>query len=351
MERGCVFPMHCSVRSLFGSAALATALSVCGGIPAVAAPSSCSEPHGRVVAWGLNGDRGQQDVPADLADVRKIAAGRTHGIALRCNGTVVGWGANDSGQAVAPEGLRDVVDIAAGMDFNVALRKDGSVLAWGMLNPGDPFDDVQVPDNLGPVRDIAANDRHVVVLQRDGTVRAWGRHDTGQVDVPAGLRDVVAVGAGPLTSLALLANGTAIAWGYDPRMARSIPVQVNLTRDGGDTVRVGNNIGQSEWNLGSVAGFHGRFAQIDAGITELAGIRRDGSAYFTDRDPWGEPWANQDVVSNLRQVGTIDVDLGHAVILAGGVVYDWLPTGMRYPNIRGALAVSAGDGFGLAIVR
>lgn len=346
------FVTYCRPRTLLGSAALATALSVCG-VPAAAVPAAaCSEPHGRLAAWGVNGDRGQQDVPAGLTDVRQVVAGRTHGLALRCNGTVVGWGANDFGQAVSPEGLRDVVDIAAGMDFNVALRKDGSVLAWGMLNAGDRFDDVQVPENLGAVRDIAANDRHVVVLQRDGKVRAWGRHDSGQIDVPAGLRDVVAVGAGPLTSLALLADGTAIAWGYDPRIARSIPVAVDLTRGGGgDPVRVGNNIGQSEWNLGSVAGFHGRFAQIEAGITHLVGMRRDGSAYFTERDPWADSWVDEDEVAGLRRVTAVDADIAQVVLLADGVVYDWRPSGLRRPDVRNAFAIAAGDGFGLAIVR
>lgn len=346
--------MHFTPRTVLGTAALATALSMLGAIPANALSASstrtCAEPHGRLVSWGFS-DRGQRDVPAHLTDVRQIVAGRSHAVALRCDGTVVSWGANDEGQSDTPEGLHDVVDLAAGMDFSMALRKNGSVVAWGMLNPGNTFDDVQVPADLGPVRDIAANDRHVVVLQRDGKVRAWGRHDTGQIDVPAGLRDVVAVGAGPLTSLALLADGTAIAWGYDARIARAVPVSVTLTRDGTDTVRVGNNVGQSEWNLGSVAGFHGRFAQVDAGITQLVGIRRDGTAYFTDRDPWRDPWVNQEKVADLRRVTDVDADIDHAVFLADGRVYDWRPSGLQRPDVSGAIAIAAGDGYGLAIVR
>ncbi|MGQ0467430.1 MAG: RCC1 domain-containing protein [Sporichthyaceae bacterium] len=341
----------CSRRTLFGAVALATALSVCGAVPAVAA-RACPEAHGRVVGWGFPaGDRGQLDVPAGLADVRAVAAGRYHVAALRCNGTVVAWGANEHGQATPPKDLHDVVDIASGMDFSVALLKNGTVRTWGMLNEGDPFDDVQVPKDLGPVRDIAANDRHVVALLRDGQVRVWGRHDTGQADVPAGLRDVVSVGAGPLSSLALLADGTAISWGYDPRVAQHVPVRVNATPNSPDTVRVGNNLGQSEWNVGSIAGFYGRFAQIDLSFNQFVGVRRDGSAYVKDRNPWADPWEQVDFVAGLRRVKAVDADLGHTVILANGVVYDWLPTGVRRPDVRGAIAISAGDGYGLAIVR
>lgn len=347
--------MHFTRRTVLGTAALATALSMLGAIPANALSTTsarvCADPHGRLVSWGFS-DRGERDVPANLTDVRQVVAGRWHGVALRCDGTVASWGANDEGQSDTPEGLKDVVDIAAGMDFSVALRDNGSVVAWGMLNEGETFDDVSVPEGLGPVRDIAANDRHVVALMRDGSVRAWGRHDTGQIDVPAGLKDVVAVGAGPLTSTALLADGTAIVWGYDPRIARAIPVAVDLNRVGEtDTVRVGNAVGQSQWNLASAAGAHGRFAQIDAGITHLIGMRPDGSAYFTDRDSQAEPWAHEGEVTALKRVTAVDADILQAVILADGVVYDWRPSGLRRMDVRNAFAVSAGDGYGLAIVR
>ena len=45
-------------------------------------------------------------------------------------------------------------------------------------------------------------------------VIAWGRNDHGQATVPAGLNHVTAIAScGGLHSLALLSNGTVVAWG------------------------------------------------------------------------------------------------------------------------------------------
>jgi hypothetical protein len=77
-----------------------------------------------VVAWGWNAS-GQTNVPAGLSNVVAVAAGSRHCLALKSDGTVVGWGAgpnnNDSnperGQATIPSGMAGVVAIAGG-DFN-----------------------------------------------------------------------------------------------------------------------------------------------------------------------------------------------------------------------------------------
>lgn len=57
-----------------------------------------------------------------------IAAGILHSLALKSDGTVVGWG-NGSGGTIPP-GLESVVSIAAG-DHSLALKSDGTVVAWG----------------------------------------------------------------------------------------------------------------------------------------------------------------------------------------------------------------------------
>ena len=47
----------------------------------------------------------------------------------------------------------------------------------------------------------------------DGTVVAWGDNSQGQIGVPAGLTNVVAVAGGGAHSLALTADGAVVAWG------------------------------------------------------------------------------------------------------------------------------------------
>ena len=85
-------------------------------------------PDGTVVAWGAN-DNGQIDVPLDLSNVVAIAAGGYHSLALRSDGTVVAWGYNGFVQTNVPPG--NVVAIAAGESPSLALLSDGTVTVWG----------------------------------------------------------------------------------------------------------------------------------------------------------------------------------------------------------------------------
>jgi hypothetical protein len=54
--------------------------------------------------------------PPGLSGVTAIAAGYVHSLALKSDGTVIGWGRNDSGQITIPAGLNGVIAIAAGYD-------------------------------------------------------------------------------------------------------------------------------------------------------------------------------------------------------------------------------------------
>src|SRR5688572_6847253 len=71
-------------------------------------------------------------MPTDLNTVVALAAG-LHSLALRADGTVVGWGhQEDSNDLDVPPGLSNVIAVAAGYSHSLALRADGTVLAWGV---------------------------------------------------------------------------------------------------------------------------------------------------------------------------------------------------------------------------
>ncbi len=147
--------------------------------------------------------------PYLLTNAITVAAGDRHSLALREDGTVVGWGDDSAGQASPPIGLSNVVAIAAGGSHSLALKSDGEVVGWGSDSSGQ----VKPPTGATSVMAIAAGTRHCLALRADGTVLAWGNNEWGQTDVPAGLNNVVAIAAGDYHSLALKTNGTVVGWG------------------------------------------------------------------------------------------------------------------------------------------
>jgi alpha-tubulin suppressor-like RCC1 family protein len=129
-----------------------------------------------------------------LDHVRDIAAGGGHSLALRNDGTVWTWGFNNFGQlgvSTAPldiassarkvQDLKDIVAIAAGDNFSLALKSDGTVWAWGANDRGQlgapsgdkcgpkqlpcSFHPIQVR-NLTSVTSIAAGGAHSLALAR-----------------------------------------------------------------------------------------------------------------------------------------------------------------------------------------
>lgn len=220
--------------------------------PAAAQPGS-------VWTWGNNagGQLGtggdpevRQESPVrvpDLSGVRSIACGTAHVLALKHDGTVVGWGANEAlgtgtilpwihFTPVPVVGLSNVIQVAAGQGCSFALRSDGQVFAWGynrrgILGNGTHGQQsvstvpVAVP-GMSDVISISSGREHCLALRADGTVWAWGDNELGQLgnggraqifsSVPVkalGLEGCVAVEAGTLSSFAIKANGTVWVWG------------------------------------------------------------------------------------------------------------------------------------------
>jgi len=145
--------------------------------------------NGTVVAWGRNAE-GQTTVPSGLSGVVAIAA-EYHTVALVNDGTVDGRIVTWGGGPAMPGGLSGVVAIAAGSGYAMALKSDGTVLGWGGISFA-PMNVVAIAGHYG----LALG------LKSDGTVVA-----SGGSTVPVGLSDVVAIAAGNGFIVALVNDG------------------------------------------------------------------------------------------------------------------------------------------------
>lgn len=79
------------------------------------------------------------------------------GLALKSDGTVVGWG-NGDWHTDVPPGLTGVTAIDIGTFSSLALKDDGTVVGWGWQT--------DVPTGLSGVTAIAAGGEHNLALTR-----------------------------------------------------------------------------------------------------------------------------------------------------------------------------------------
>jgi alpha-tubulin suppressor-like RCC1 family protein len=205
-----------------------------------------------------------------LSGVKAIAAGESYTLVLLEDGTVEAWGEGSWGQLgngpvkgleicpgepdaegsrlcsktpVQVNGLSGVAQIAAGHGDSLALLENGTVMSWGYNGAGQLGNATTegpewcvngvscsgVPvsvSGLSGVTQVSAGDLHCLALLGDGTVMAWGNGESGHLgdgttensDVPvpvSGLSGVTQISAGEYHSLALLSDGTVEAWGWD----------------------------------------------------------------------------------------------------------------------------------------
>jgi len=188
-------------------------------------------PEGDVIQWGWNTAAGVAAPPkVVLSNTVAVSASSGHCLALRKDGTVVGWGDNYFGEAtgvpttnypyfsagqvsVGGQTLSNVVSIVASREFSLALRQDGTVVTWG---------ENYAPTGLSNITAIAVDQAHSWALKRDGTVVGWWREPSPSYNLltVAGLSNVVniAVGPGPqggTRGVALMRGGTVRHWGSE----------------------------------------------------------------------------------------------------------------------------------------
>jgi alpha-tubulin suppressor-like RCC1 family protein len=124
------------------------------------------------------------------------------------------------------------VAIAAGRDFSLAVLDNGELYAWGLNSNGQlGIGSRQIGLALAPVqvvgvataRDVRAGNDHALALLADGSVLAWGGNASGQLGlgdlkvrrapVATPVRGAAVIRAGGDISVVITAQRTVLAWG------------------------------------------------------------------------------------------------------------------------------------------
>jgi alpha-tubulin suppressor-like RCC1 family protein len=209
--------------------------------------------NGSILGWGLN-DYGELGIdsydrvikPAivpGISDAAQVKGCHSHTTASLNNGSVLTWGCNVEGQlgdgttvsrpfpGPVP-GLTGVSQIAVGSGFNLASLSNGSVCAWGSNASGQLGDGTISPPKCNPIiipgisgiSQLSAGYNHSLALLLNGSVLAWGSNSYGQLGdgtttdnnrpllVP-GITGACYVEGGGYDSFAILSNGSVLAWG------------------------------------------------------------------------------------------------------------------------------------------
>lgn len=218
-------------------------------------------PYANAWAWGGGGSGKLGDntianksspvsVVGGFTDWTQISAGGSHSLALRANGTLWAWGSNGNGQlgdnslgtasksspVSVVGGFADWIRASAGIGHSIGLRANGTLWAWGANSYGRLGDGTTTP-RFSPVSVVggftdwdsaAAGNTHSLAIRANGTAWAWGFNANGRlgdntaslsatspVSVVGGFTDWTSVAAGLSHSVGLRANGTIWTWGYN----------------------------------------------------------------------------------------------------------------------------------------
>jgi alpha-tubulin suppressor-like RCC1 family protein len=166
-----------------------------------------------VWGWGSNGlgqlgDNSPTNRPTpvqmtDVTSASRVAAGINHSMVLRTDGTVMATGYNGYGElglgagqpaqrttAATIASFTNVADVAVGNYYTMAVKADGTVWVWGANNYGQLANGDQnssprnTPGQVAGLSDIGligAGANHIITASTTGVVRTWANNLNGML--------------------------------------------------------------------------------------------------------------------------------------------------------------------------
>jgi alpha-tubulin suppressor-like RCC1 family protein len=318
------------------------------------------------------------NIRAAVEDLRGgLAAGASHTLTARADGTVWAWGDNASGQlgngtttgSTVPVQVNSFSDVrrgagsvAGGSTHSLAVRSDGTVWAWGqgtngqLGNGGTANSSIPVQvSGLTNAVAVTAGTAFSAALKSDGTVWSWGLNTNGQLGdntttqrtTPVqAFTNAARISAGASHMLAVRTDGTAWSWGLNSNgrlglgdtIQRNAPTQITAltgvstaaagsdhslaVRTDGTVASWGGN-GSGQLGLGdttqrtsptTITGLTG-VARVSAGLSDSFAIRTNGTA-----SGWGINTSGQvgDSTTTQRTTPVAVASLTGAVAIVAG---------------------------------
>lgn len=223
----------------------------------------------------------------------------------------------------------------------------GQIAAWG----GNDIGQLTVPLGLTNVVAIAAGYYYSLGLKEDGTVVGWGDNYSGQITIPDGLTNVVAIAAGNSHSVALRFDGEVVAWGHNGYAQATVPpglsnvvaiaagsIHTMALRTDGTVVAWGNS-GSGQTNVPPTAT---NVVAIAAGANHSLALLSDGRVLA---------WGGQTTVP-LRATNVVAIAAGgnHSLALkADGSLEAWGDQPTVPSGLTNIVAIASGETHNIAL--
>lgn len=215
----------------------------------------------------------------NLSNIIAVDANRYNSIALKSNGTVYTWGYTAGVYTPMQMNLSNIIEISAGNEYFMALDKSGNVWTWGNNEYGQLGDGTYTNKEepvkvttIDNIKHISAGGMFAMALKQDGTIYTWGENVRGQLGNNSTQNNNIPV---QVTSIS---NVCSISAGYRHALALKKDGTVWAWGSGG-YYQLGNGSGTDKHMPIKIASFNKPVKQIFTKVNSSYAVDEDGTLF------------------------------------------------------------------------